>query len=187
MVKVVGKIGPKEAQARALREAKASDLDIPPFLRRPAPTPAQEAALAKKASTPSIITLAAPLAARSGKDDPKTPQTQEATVQTKRKQTTPAKKPVAKPAAKKSPAKSAAKQNARTPVGLRKDGLREGSGMATLVDTVCRKGGATNEQLCKAVGWKQCLPMLKKACERAGVKLRTEKKDGEPTRYIGTR
>jgi hypothetical protein len=28
--------------------------------------------------------------------------------------------------------------------------------------------------------------MAMKACERAGVKLRKEKKEGEPTRYFGT-
>lgn len=71
-------------------------------------------------------------------------------------------------------------------VALRPDGLRVGSGMATLVDTVCRPKGATNEELRNAVGWKQCLPMMHKACEKAGVKVRVEKKKGEPARYFGT-
>lgn len=69
---------------------------------------------------------------------------------------------------------------------LRPDGLVKGSKMALLVDTVCRQSGATNDQLCTAVGWAQCLPMMKKGCEKAGVKLRTEKVDGKPTRYFGT-
>jgi hypothetical protein len=73
-----------------------------------------------------------------------------------------------------------------TSVELRADGLRVGSGMATLVDTVCRAKGATNAELCAAVGWAQCLPMMRKACDRAGVKVRTEKPEGEATRYFGT-
>jgi hypothetical protein len=56
-----------------------------------------------------------------------------------------------------------------------------------LVDFVCRKQGATNEELCKMIGWKQCLPFLRKCCDQAGVKLRTEKAEGELTRYYGTR
>ena len=86
-------------------------------------------------------------------------------------------KPVHKPTAKK-------KQGE---VKLRPDGLREGSAGAKLVDTVCRAKGATNRELCEAVGWRQCLPFLRKSCDQAGVKLRTEKKEGELMRYYGTR
>ena len=37
------------------------------------------------------------------------------------------------------------------------------------------------------IGWKQCLPFLRKSCVPAGVKIRTEKKEGQLTRYFGTR
>jgi hypothetical protein len=60
-------------------------------------------------------------------------------------------------------------------IKLRPDGLRVGSGMATLVDTVCRKTGATNAELCEAVGWAACLPMMFKSCAKAGVTVRTER------------
>lgn len=69
----------------------------------------------------------------------------------------------------------------------RADGLKAGSPGAILVDTVCRKEGATNEELCKAVGWKQCLPAMKKYADKAGVTITTKKEKGEPTRYFGTR
>jgi hypothetical protein len=62
----------------------------------------------------------------------------------------------------------------------------EGSAGAKLVDFVCRKQGANNEELCAMIGWKQCLPFLKKSCAQAGVKLRTERVEGERTRYFGT-
>ena len=86
-------------------------------------------------------------------------------------------KPAPKPSAKK----------AKPVTALRPDGLREGSAGAKLVDFVCRKEGATNEELCEMIGWKQCLPFLKKSCEQAGVKLKTEKEPGERTRYYGMR
>lgn len=69
----------------------------------------------------------------------------------------------------------------------RKDGLKVGSKSAILVDTVCRKGGATNEQLCEAVGWAQCLPALQKAAAKAGVTITTKKEPGKKTIYIGIR
>lgn len=90
----------------------------------------------------------------------------------------------AKPPAPKAATVAQAKPKKGTRV-LRPDGLVLGSGMATLVDTVCRAKGATNEELCTAVGWKQCLPMMKAACEKANVALRSEKTDGK-TRYFGT-
>ena len=75
---------------------------------------------------------------------------------------------------------------ARDNLKLRPDGLREGSAGARLVDFVCRKQGATNAELCEMICWKQCLPFLRKSCDQAGVKLRTEKSEGERTRYYGT-
>jgi hypothetical protein len=56
-----------------------------------------------------------------------------------------------------------------------------------LVDTVCRKQGATHAELVKALGWPggQCLPYLIQVCAKAGVKLKKERKTGEPMRYYG--
>ena len=93
----------------------------------------------------------------------------------------------AKPQAKPKPAPKAAAKKAKPVTALRPDGLREGSAGAKLVDFVCRKQGATNAELCEFIGWKQCLPFLRKSCDQAGVKLRVEKKEGELARYFGTR
>lgn len=68
----------------------------------------------------------------------------------------------------------------------RPDGLVQGSAGALLVDTVCRARGATNKELCAVVGWKQCMPYVVRSCAQAGVKLRKERKPGEPMRYYGT-
>lgn len=86
-------------------------------------------------------------------------------------------KPVHKPTAKK----------AKPETKRRADGLVEGSAGAKLVDTVLRKGGATNKELCEAVGWRQCMPFVRKSCDQAGVKLMVEKEPGELARYFGTR
>lgn len=87
--------------------------------------------------------------------------------------------------------KKATKASIRDPSGLasqqRIDGLKAGSSGATLVDTVCREEGATNEELCKAVGWKECLPAMKKYAAKAGITITTKKEKGESTRYFGTR
>lgn len=69
----------------------------------------------------------------------------------------------------------------------RSDGIKPGSSGAILVDTVCRKEGATNDELCKAVGWKECLPAMKKYAAKAGVTITTKKEKGQPTRYYGAR
>lgn len=67
--------------------------------------------------------------------------------------------------------------------GARADGLKPGTGAAILVDTLKRAGGATNAELCEAVGWAACLPAARKACERAGLVFEGIKKTGELTRY----
>ena len=82
------------------------------------------------------------------------------------------------------PAKTA--KEAKEKAALRPDGLRPGTGLAILVDTVCRDKGATNAELCEAVGWKQCLPMMRKACDKAGVTLKVERAPGKMARYFGT-
>ncbi len=67
--------------------------------------------------------------------------------------------------------------------GARADGLTPGTGAAILVDTLLRKGGATNAELCEAVGWAACLPAARKAAERGGYHFEAIKKPGELTRY----
>ena len=102
---------------------------------------------------------------------------------------TAAKKPArrkAKPALKSKKSVKTAKR-AKAEVKLRPDGLRVGSAGGLLVDTVCRKQGATHAELCEIVGWKQCLPFVIKSCKQAGVKLRKERKPGEAMRYFGIR
>jgi hypothetical protein len=70
-------------------------------------------------------------------------------------------------------------------VKLQPDGLREGSDGALLVDTVCRKAGATHAELRAVVKWKACLPFLLKSAAQAKVKLRKERQ-GREVRYFGT-
>jgi hypothetical protein len=193
----------KEAKIAALRKASAEDLqEIPEALRRPPPTKEQELRLAmfrdadiqrkhkivderviKNPPDPTPNTAKAPPpikpASSTAQPTPTKPaQSQEATMAktttAKTKTTTATKKPT-KAAAPKAPARE-----------LRPDGLVKGSGMAKLVDAVCRPKGATNAELCEAVGWAQCLPMMKKSCDKAGVTVRVEKKAGEPARYFGT-
>src|SRR5262245_49077190 len=72
-------------------------------------------------------------------------------------------------------------------IKLRPDGLRKGSAGGILVDTVCRKQGATHAELVEALGWPggQCLPYLIRVCQKAGVRLKKERKPGEAMRYFG--
>lgn len=69
--------------------------------------------------------------------------------------------------------------------GVRPDGLRAGTKLALLADTICRPTGATHDELCQVVGWSACLPMAMKACEKAEISLRRQK-EGRLTRYFGT-
>ena len=86
---------------------------------------------------------------------------------------------------RKSKRKPKAKPKAKRPTKLQPDGLREGSAGALLVDTVCRKAGATHGELCAVVKWKACLPFLLKSAAQAKVKLRKERQ-GREVRYFGT-
>jgi hypothetical protein len=97
---------------------------------------------------------------------------------------TKSKKVPAKAATAKAPAKVSSNKPVRE---YRPDGLAKGSAAALLVDTVCRPKGATNQELCEAVGWAQCMPYVKSSAAKAGVTIRTEKREGEPMRYFGTR
>jgi hypothetical protein len=86
---------------------------------------------------------------------------------------------------RKSKRKPKAKPKAKAATKLRPDGLREGSDRALLVDTICRKQGATHAELCAVVKWKACLPFLLKSAKQAKVKLRKERQ-GREVRYFGT-
>ena len=85
--------------------------------------------------------------------------------------------------------RKAAKKAARSPLGeVRKDGLREGTAAAKMVDLATRKEGVTYQELLDATGWSECRPAFYKACETAGLERRLEKgKDGEPSRYFAKR
>jgi hypothetical protein len=74
----------------------------------------------------------------------------------------------------------------RPRIKRRPDGLVQGSAGALLVDTVCRARGATNEELLAVVGWRQVMSFVVRSCAQAGVKLRKERKPGQPLRYYGT-
>lgn len=69
---------------------------------------------------------------------------------------------------------------------VRADGLKPGSPGAILMDTVCRPEGATHQELCRAVGWKQCLPNMVRYADKVGVTV-TSTKEGTHKRYFGTR
>ncbi|MEE9923987.1 MAG: DUF3489 domain-containing protein [Brucella anthropi] len=56
-----------------------------------------------------------------------------------------------------------------------------------MLDMVCSPEGATEDEICKRIGWKACLVTLKRAASAAGVTLRAEKQKGQKSRYFGTR
>jgi hypothetical protein len=85
----------------------------------------------------------------------------------------------------KSKPKALKRKKTKLELKLRPDGLRLGSAGGLLVDTVCRKAGATHAELCEVVRWKQCLPFVMKSCKQAGVKLRKEREEGGVVRYFG--
>jgi hypothetical protein len=90
---------------------------------------------------------------------------------------------VGKTAKRKLPQKTKAKTDERRP-----DGLRVGSAAAKLVDAICgSKDGKTHAELVTMLGWPggQCLPYLQRSCEKAGVRLKKQRKPGEPMRYYG--
>ncbi len=86
----------------------------------------------------------------------------------------------------KAKAKGKKAETAAAPAGEeRADGLKAGSKLALLADTICRPEGATHAELCQVVGWRTCLPMAMEACKKAEISLRKEK-EGNATRYFGT-
>lgn len=89
-----------------------------------------------------------------------------------------AKKPAGKPATKTPRKGKAAAENARTPAGARPDGLRPGSKQAQMLDMVLAPTGATEAEICRALGWKKCRVTLKRVCEKVGATLVATKNDG---------
>jgi hypothetical protein len=93
----------------------------------------------------------------------------------------------AKAAKAKAPVKTSSNKPPQVEREYRPDGLAKNSAAAKLVDMILRPKGATNQELCESVAWKQCLPYLKSSAAKAGVVVTTEKKEGEATRYYGKR
>lgn len=56
-----------------------------------------------------------------------------------------------------------------------------------MLDMVCAPGGATEAEICEAIGWKACLVTLRRSAAAAGVTLRAEKPKGGKSRFFGTR
>jgi hypothetical protein len=81
-------------------------------------------------------------------------------------------------------AKPKAKPQTKAATKLRPDGLRERSAGGLLIDTVCRKQGATHAELCEVVKWRSCLPFMLKVAKLAKVTLRKER-EGRAVRYFG--
>lgn len=53
----------------------------------------------------------------------------------------------------------------------RPDGLRPGSKMATMLDMVLTPRGATEDEICAAIGWKKCRVTLQRTAKKAGAEL----------------
>lgn len=181
MVKVIkpkGKIGPRE---QAVREMRENDLSIPSFLRRKPETPEEvDARLKKQAAEAKLKKL--PILAK-GTEIMVLPSGAGGTTQESAMRTSSAKKTTKAPAksakkAETTPAKKRASANARTPVDARKDGLREGSKQAKLIDAALAAGkkGIAEADLCKKLGWKRCAVTLRRVCARVGARI--ERVDG---------
>lgn len=61
----------------------------------------------------------------------------------------------------------------------RPDGLRQGSKQAVMLDMALAPGGATEEAICKKLGWKRCRVTLKRVCDKVGAKLSRDDKTGK--------
>jgi hypothetical protein len=60
---------------------------------------------------------------------------------------------------------------------LRPDGLRPGSVSAAMVDLVVRDQGASFDELAETTKAKNPVPLLRRACRRAGLVLRFHRSD----------
>ncbi len=56
-----------------------------------------------------------------------------------------------------------------------------------MIEMVMAEGGATEAEICEAIGWKACLVTLRRACQKAGVTLRGEREGRGQSRWFGTR
>jgi hypothetical protein len=162
------KPGPKELQARALREART---DIPTVIRRGHPD-----CVVKPGPRPAVPALKAAIPAASI-PAPATPEAQleNRTMKTAKK-TTAAK---TKSSAKKT--KTAAKLKVATKKVAPE--VRPGSKTAMVADLLTRPSGCTAAEVLAATGWPTVsMPQQAKA---AGLTLRKEK-DGKVSRYWGS-
>lgn len=89
-----------------------------------------------------------------------------------------------KPAkAAKAPKAPKAEKPAKAPAGD-KSLPKAGSKNEVMLSMASAKGGATEAEICEALGWKACLVTLRRVCEKAGYTLRTEKQKGGKARYF---
>jgi hypothetical protein len=56
-----------------------------------------------------------------------------------------------------------------------------------MLSMASRKEGATEAEICEAIGWKACLVTLRRVCEAEGYDLRTERQKGARARYYATK
>ncbi len=98
-----------------------------------------------------------------------------ATTKTAKKAAT---KTAKKAAGKKAPKTPAAPKAAPAASAGRLDGLRTGSKQAQMLDMVLDPTGATEAEICRALGWKKCRVTLKRVCEKVGATLVATKNDG---------
>ena len=89
-----------------------------------------------------------------------------------------------KPTAKSKPAKA---ETAPREAPKAKPATRERSKRDIMLDLVCRKGGATEAEICEQIGWKKCLVTLRRAAAAEAVTLHSEKVKGGRARYFGQR
>jgi len=75
---------------------------------------------------------------------------------------------------------------AKTPKPIRPDGSK--TKKEQMLDMICAPAGATEDEICAAIGWKKCRTTLMRSVKASNVALRVEKNAGEKKqRYFGTR
>jgi len=65
--------------------------------------------------------------------------------------------------------------------------IREGSKKAVMLAMVCTETGATEAEICEAIGWKACMVTLRRAAAQAKINLTPIREKGKPTRWVGYR
>lgn len=61
---------------------------------------------------------------------------------------------------------------------------KDGSKNAIMLSMVAREGGASQSEICAALGWKRCRVTLKRAAIKAGLTLKLVKVAGAESRYV---